>query len=80
MVLSDTDTVNTTLPNTSVMLDYWGTTLSDVSEPVSAGNPICPSPSAALQSLWVPIDEDVVRTVRVKHDAAAGPDKIRARD
>lgn len=80
MVLDDTDTVNTIVPNTDVMLDYWGTLMSDVSEPVATGNTVYPAAVAALKNLWLPFSEDEVKLVKVRNDAAAGPDGIKAKE
>lgn len=78
MVLYDTDTVNIALPNTSNMLVYQATLMSDDSEPLTINEASFPAVSTALQRLWTPMLQDEVKTTNVKRHGAAGPDGIKA--
>lgn len=79
MVLQDTDTTNIALPAVNTMLDFWGTLMSDDSEPTTTVEPKYPPISPALSGLWRPIVEEEVKTAKVSNNAAAGPDGIDAK-
>lgn len=79
MVLQDSDTRGTALPNKAEMFQYWSQVLSNSAEPAIPDGQAFPPGCPELSGLWAPITENEVKSAKLRQGSACGPDGISAK-